>query len=62
MSADQIRQVIMKILCRIAPDNDLTALKDEKGCGKSKAYDLIAKAEQDGVISQCAGDKTYRVA
>ncbi len=29
MSADQIRQVIMKILCRIAPDNDLTALKDE---------------------------------
>ncbi len=29
MSADQIRQVIMKILCRIAPDNDLTGLKDE---------------------------------
>ena len=29
MCADQIRQVIMKILCRIAPDNDLTALKDE---------------------------------
>lgn len=29
MSADQIRQVIMKILCRIAPDNDLTALNDE---------------------------------
>ena len=29
MSADQIRQVVMKILCRIAPDNDLTALKDE---------------------------------
>ena len=29
MSADQIRQVIMKILCRIAPDNDLSALKDE---------------------------------
>ena len=29
MSADQIRQVIMKILGRIAPDNDLTGLKDE---------------------------------
>ena len=29
MSADQIRQVIMKILCKIAPDNDLTGLKDE---------------------------------
>ena len=29
MSADQIRQVIMKILCKIAPDNDLTNLKDE---------------------------------
>ena len=29
MSADQIRQVIMKILSRIAPDNDLSNLKDE---------------------------------
>ncbi|MFM9964615.1 MAG: acyl carrier protein [Planctomycetaceae bacterium] len=29
MSADQIRQVIMKILCKIAPDNDLTKLKDD---------------------------------
>ncbi len=29
MSADQIRQVILKILNRIAPDNDLAFLKDE---------------------------------
>jgi acyl carrier protein len=29
MSADQIRQVILNILIRIAPDNDLTNLKDE---------------------------------
>ena len=29
MSADQIRQVIMNILVRIAPDNDLSNLKDE---------------------------------
>ena len=29
MSADQIRQVILNILVRIAPDNDLTNLKDE---------------------------------
>ncbi len=29
MSADQIRQVILNILSRIAPDNDLTGLKDE---------------------------------
>ena len=29
MSADQIRIVIMNILTRIAPDNDLSGLKDE---------------------------------
>ena len=29
MSADQIRQVILNILSRIAPDNDLAGLKDE---------------------------------
>lgn len=29
MSADQVRQVILKILSRIAPDNDLTGLRDE---------------------------------
>ena len=29
MSADQIRQVILNILNRIAPDNDLRGLKDE---------------------------------
>ena len=29
MSAEQIRQVILKILNRIAPDNDLAFLKDE---------------------------------
>ena len=29
MSADQVRQVILKILSRIAPDNDLSGLKDE---------------------------------
>ncbi len=29
MSADQIRQVILNILKKIAPDNDLAFLKDE---------------------------------
>ncbi len=29
MAADQIRQVILGILARIAPDEDLTDLKDE---------------------------------
>lgn len=29
MSADQIRQVILNILSRIAPDNDLAGLNDD---------------------------------
>ena len=29
MAADQIRQVILGILARIAPDEDLSSLKDE---------------------------------
>ena len=29
MNTDQIRQVILNILCRIAPDNDLSRLRDE---------------------------------
>ena len=29
MSTDQIRQVILNILSRIAPDNDLAGLRDE---------------------------------
>jgi hypothetical protein len=45
---------------RLAKPELIKALMDEMGCGKSKAYALVAKAEREGLISRCEREKTYR--